>query len=147
MSAASVSGSYQVSWDGFAPSGQRRRAIALIVCTATLRSAQRAQELLELGGVARVAQACGVHRQQHRIEVEALEAAQVHRRDARAVAGDADLAHEAGVARFDRGAQRAVGAHRDVPLVVLHQIVELEQVDVIDAQAFERVADLVARAA
>ena len=69
----------------------------------------------------------------------------MHRRDARAVTRDAEEAHEPCVARFDRRAQRAVAAHRDLPLVFVHEIVELQQIDAIDAQPFERVADLFAR--
>jgi hypothetical protein len=61
------------------------------------------------------------------------------------VARHAEEAHEAGVARFGGGAQRAVRPHRLLPLVLLHEVVELEQVELRDAQALEGAADLVPR--
>ena len=70
----------------------------------------------------------------------------MHGGDAGAVPGDAEEAHQPGVARLDRRAQRALGSHRQLPLVLLHEVVELEQVDGGDAQALEGAADLVARA-
>ena len=53
----------------------------------------------------------------------------VHLGDGRAVAGDADEAHEPLVARLDGCAQRAVLAHRDVPLARVHEAVQLDEVD------------------
>ena len=84
------------------------RAMPLIVCTATLRSLQVARSALEVGRVGLVLHGHVAVGQQHRVEGEALEAAQVHRGDREPVAGDADEAHESLVARLDGGAQRAV---------------------------------------
>jgi len=61
------------------------------------------------------------------------------------VTGDADEAREPGVARLDRGAQRAIAAERDRPLGRIDEVVELDEVDVIDAQPPYRQPDLVAR--
>ena len=69
----------------------------------------------------------------------------MHRSHREAVARDADEADEPLVARLDRGAQGAVLAKRDIPFVRVHEAVQLDQVDLVDAQALERVADLLAR--
>ena len=61
------------------------------------------------------------------------------------MAGDADEAHEALVAGLDGGLERAAGAERDVPLDHVDEVVQLDRVDVVDAQAVERAADLLAR--
>ena len=65
--------------------------------------------------------------------------------DGDTVAGDPDKAREALVASFDRCFKRAAGRHRGVPLVGIDEVVQLEEVDVLHPEAFERVADLVAR--
>ena len=61
----------------------------------------------------------------------------MHPGDAHAVAGDTDEAGEALVARPQQGLSGTVGAMSRLPLVVLHQVVELDEVDVVDAQPFE----------
>ena len=63
------------------------------------------------------------------------------------VAGHADEAHEPLLARLDRRLQRAVGAERDLPLDHVDEVVQLDRVDVVDAEAVERAADLLARPA
>ena len=103
------------------------------------------RELVVGLGVARVLHLHVVVRAQHGVEGEAPEAAQVHPRDAQAVAGDADEAHQPLVARLDAGLQRAAGAERDVPLDHVAQVVELDRVDVVDAEPVQRAADLLAR--
>jgi hypothetical protein len=70
----------------------------------------------------------------------------VHPRDGQAVPGDADEAHEAFLAGFDRGLQRAAFAQRELPLDHVDEVVQLDQVDVVDAEPLERAADLLARA-
>ena len=73
-------------------------------------------QLVERLRVARVLHLHEVVRAQHGVEVEALQAALVHLRDAEAVAGDADEADQALLARLDARLQRAARAERDVPL-------------------------------
>src|SRR4029077_5418784 len=99
-------------------------------------------------GVARVflaGELRGVVREQHAVEGKALEALAVPPRALESVAGDADEAREAGVPRLDGGAERAVLPHRDVPLLLVDEVVQLQEVDVVDAKTPKRVADLVAR--
>ena len=104
-----------------------------------------AGELVEGLRVARVLHLHAVVRAQHRVEVEALEAALVHLRDAEAVAGDADVPHQALLARLDARLQRAARAQRDVPLDHVAQVVQLDRVDVVDPEPLERAPDLLAR--
>src|SRR4029077_19595531 len=92
---------------------------------------QRDQRL----GVARVFLARelrGVVWEQHAVEWEALEAFAVPPRYVESVPGDADEAGEPGVARLDRGAERAVLPHRHVPLLLVDEVVQLEQVHVVN---------------
>ena len=103
-------------------------------------------ERLEVGGVALVAHLDVAVGSEHRVERKPLEAAQVHPRDCQAVAGDADEADEALVARLDGCFERAALAQRGLPLDHVDEVVQLQQVDAIDAEAFERAADLLARA-
>ncbi len=70
----------------------------------------------------------------------------VHPRHRQAVAGDADEADEALVARLDGRLERAAFAQRGLPLDHVDEVVQLDQVDVVDAEAVERAADLLARA-
>ena len=51
--------------------------------------------------------------------------------------GDSDETDEPFLARFDRGLQRATFAERDLPLDDVGQVVQLQQVDVVDAQPIE----------
>src|SRR2546430_5960980 len=64
-------------------------------------------------------------------------------RSGHAVTGDADEAHEAGVARLGRGTQRAVSRERGLPLVLRDEVVELDEIDVVDAESLQRSTDLV----
>ena len=68
----------------------------------------------------------------------------MHPRDRHAVTGDADEADEPLVARFDGCLQRATLAERGLPLVRIDEVVQLQEVDVVDPEAVERPADLVA---
>ena len=104
-------------------------------------------ERLERLRVARVLHLGIVVRAEHRVEREALEAAPVHLGDREPVAGHADEAHEPFLARLDRGLEGAVGAERRLPLDHVHEVVQLDRVDVVDAEPVERAADLLARAA
>ena len=65
-------------------------------------------------------------------------------RDREPVAGHADEAHEALVARLDRRLERAAGAQRGLPLDHVDEVVQLDQVDLVDAEPVERAADLLA---
>ena len=66
----------------------------------------------------------------------------MHRGDGHAVAGDADEARLAGVARFDGRLERAARRHRRLPLRFVDEIVELHQVDVVRLQPLQRLLDL-----
>ena len=70
----------------------------------------------------------------------------MHPRDGEAVPGDADEPDKALVARFDGGFERAPFAQRGLPLDHVDEVVQLQQVDVIDAEAFERAVNLLASA-
>ena len=70
----------------------------------------------------------------------------MHLRHRQAVAGDADEADETLVASLDRGFERAALAQRGLPLDHVDEVVQLEQVDAIDAEPVERAANLLARA-
>ena len=70
----------------------------------------------------------------------------MHPRHRQAVAGDADEADEALVARLDGRFERAAFAQRGLPLDHVDEVVQLDQVDVVDAEPVERAADLLARA-
>ena len=70
----------------------------------------------------------------------------MHPRHRQAVAGDADEADETLVARLDGRFERAAFAQRSLPLDHVDEVVQLEQVDAIDAEPVERAADLLARA-
>ena len=68
----------------------------------------------------------------------------MHPGDGESVARDADEAHEAFVARLDRGLERAALAERLLPLAHVDEVVQLDQVDRVDAQPVERAVDLLA---
>src|SRR5207249_11985327 len=87
-----------------------------------------------------------VVRQQHRVVVETLETASVHARDAEAVAGDADEPRQPLVPRANERLQRAAGAVGDLPLVLLDEVVQLDEVDMVDAEPLERQLEAGARA-
>ena len=61
------------------------------------------------------------------------------------VSGHPDEAREAGVPRLDGRAEGAVLAHRDVPFVLVDEVMQLDEIDVVDAQTAERQPDLVTR--
>ena len=103
-----------------------------------LRLGAHREQRVDVGPVGVVLQADEAVRQQDRVEREALEAAQVHAGDARAVAGDADEAHQALVAGLRQRLDGAAGAVGRLPLVVLDEVVELDEVDGVDLQPLER---------
>ena len=70
----------------------------------------------------------------------------MHGGDRPAVAGDPDEPREPLRARLDERLQRAARPHRLVPVVRMPERVELDQVDVVDAQALERAVEVLARA-
>ena len=61
------------------------------------------------------------------------------------MARDADEADETLVARLDGCFERAAFAECSLPLDRVDEVVQLEQVDVVDAEAVERAPDLLAR--
>jgi hypothetical protein len=75
--------------------------------------------------------------QQHRGEVEPLEAHQVAFGDSEAVPGDTDVVHQPLVAGLGERLHRAPRAVRDVELVVFDQIVELDEIDVVDPESVQ----------
>ena len=66
------------------------------------------------------------------------QAAEMHLRDAETVAGDADMTHESFVTGGEECGDRPVVAERRLPLVLLDEAVELDQIDGVDPHAFER---------
>ena len=83
---------------------------------------------------------------EYRVEREAVETTEVHLRHGQPVPGDADEADQALVARLDRRFERAALAQRGLPLDRVDEVVQLEQVDAVDAEAVEGAVDLLARA-
>ena len=75
----------------------------------------------------------------------AREAAPVHGRDRPAVTGHADEAREFFFLGAHARLQRAAWSHGHVPVVGMAERVELDEVDVIDAQPLERAVDVVTR--
>ena len=100
---------------------------------------------MDVGGVGRVLHEDVTVGEQDRVEVEAGEAAEVHRRDPQAVAGHPDEAHQTLLTGFDQGFERPARPHRHLPLIRLGQVVELDQVDLVDLQPLQRAAQFVAR--
>src|SRR3954447_21507081 len=70
----------------------------------------------------------------------------MHGRHRQPVARDADEAHDPFLARLERRLERSAGAQRHLPVDGVDQVVQLDQVDVVDAEAVQRAADLLARA-
>ena len=141
MAAGSVNGSYQLN-----------RALGLLLPAAPgdrldrldrdVTFARRAPaDDRDRGGSPHLAQR-EVVGQQHRVEVELFEAAQVHLGDPQPVSGDADEADEPLVARRGQRRDRTLGTERDVPLVGLDEVVQLDQVDLVDTHPGERSFEL-----
>ena len=93
---------------------------------------------LDVGAVTGIPQQDGAVGQEHGVERERLEAALVHAGDAQPVPGDPDVAHEVLVPRRRHGLDHTTGGEGRLPLVVLHQVVDLDELDVIGAQPGER---------
>src|SRR5262249_42069269 len=83
--------------------------------------------------------------QEDGIKVEALQAALMHGGNGPAMPGDPDEPHETLLPCFDRRVQRPAWSHRQVPVIGVKQGVQLNQIDRIDLQAFERAMNLVTR--
>jgi len=132
MSACSRRGSYQVELVGARPF-HGARLIALIVCIATPRCSQTATSSSKSAAYA-----------SSRIWI-ALEAPPVHSRRAQPVPGDTDETDEALLARLDRRFERSARTERGLPLDHVDEVVQLEQVDRVDAEPVERPPDLLAR--
>ena len=62
----------------------------------------------------------------------------MHLGDAQPVAGDADEPHEPLVACRGERLDRTARTERDLPLVGLDEVVQLDQVDLVDAHPLER---------
>ena len=69
----------------------------------------------------------------------------MHFRDGEPMPCDADEADDSLVACLHRGVQRSAFPQRELPLDHVHQVVQLEQIDPIDAETIERSANLLAR--
>jgi hypothetical protein len=78
-----------------------------------------------------------VVRKKHGIEIKALQASQVHPRDAKPVTGNSDETNHSLLSGLDESLDGAPGAMRRVPLVIFNQVVELNQVQPIHAEAME----------
>src|SRR5208283_1148767 len=76
-------------------------------------------------------------REQYRIEVETLEAAQVRRRDLGAVTGYTNKADQTLFARFYTGVQRALRAQRGVPFYRVGKTMKLDEIDALHAYSFK----------
>jgi hypothetical protein len=102
---------------------------------------------LERLGIARVLHLHVVVRREHGVEGKPFQAAAVHLGHRQAMAGDADEAHQPLLARLDRRLEGAIGAQRGVPLDDVDQVVQLDGVDPVDAEAVEGPPDLLPGAA
>src|SRR5207237_8515299 len=67
------------------------------------------------------------------VEREALEALAVTASHLETVTGHTDEARTSGVACLDGGPQRAVLAHRNIPLALVDEAVQVDQINVVDA--------------
>src|SRR5580704_1930177 len=83
---------------------------------------------------------------QHRVECEPFEAAAMHRGNLRAMTGNADKPHEPLRSRFDQSLKRATGSQSGRPFILGDQVVHLDQIYLIDAQALQRTMKTVASA-
>src|SRR5207247_10051961 len=104
-----------------------------------------AQHFLEVPPVAVLLSHEEIVGQQHGVEVEAREAPPVHRGDRPAVTGHADVAREPFLTGLDERLERAAGAHGLIPVVGLTEGVQLDQIDVVDAQPLERAVEVLTR--
>ena len=62
----------------------------------------------------------------------------MHLRDAETVAGDADVTHESFVTGGEECGDRPAVTERCLPVVLLDEAVELDQINGVDPHAFER---------
>jgi hypothetical protein len=132
MSRWSVSGSYQVVGLAGRPFGHGLSVMALIVCTATPRWAHSLSRASASRAYASPASCVALYWEQHAVEGKAFETFAVSPRHLESVAGHADEPSEPGIARLDGRAESAVLSHRDVPLFLVDEIVQLNEIDVVD---------------
>ena len=92
------------------------------------------EERLDICSIAGLGEQDEAVRQQHRVEVEAFEAAQVHAGDTQAVPGHADEPCQSLVPSPRQRLDRTTGAERHLPLVRLHEVVQLDEIDVVGAE-------------
>ena len=91
-------------------------------------------EFLEIGGVLGLREHREVARHEHGVERESAQAFVVPLGRERAVAGDADEPHQSSVACGHQGLECAAGSQCDLLLFGIDQVVQLDQVDLVDAQ-------------
>src|SRR5207247_7120528 len=99
----------------------------------------------EIGGVPVVAHLDVAVREEDRIEGKTLEATEMHFRDGEPMPCDADEADESFVTCLHGGVERSAFPQSELPFDHVDQVVQLEQIDAIDAETIERSANLLAR--
>ena len=77
-------------------------------------------------------------REQHRRKWGLGQAPKMHLRDAETVAGDTDVTHESFVTGGKESGDRPAVTERCLPVVLLDEAVELDQINGVDPHAFER---------
>ena len=105
-----------------------------MVCTATFAFSAGSLQRVEVLEEITVLHCEEVKRQQDGVEVEAGEAAAVRRCNLSAVAGDADRPYQALRPGLNRGIDDTSGAEGGVPLDGIGEVMQLPEVDVVDAQ-------------
>jgi hypothetical protein len=106
--------------------------------------AQR-QQRLDIGAVVGPFEQDEVVGEQHRVEVERAEAAQMHRRDTDAMTGHADEPAEPLVTCSGHRLHDPTHGERLVPLVGFDKIVQLDEVDAVDTHSLQGSLQLGAR--
>src|SRR5512143_3497816 len=81
-----------------------------------------------------------IDRQQDRVEVKAAQGLQENGRCQDAVAGDAQETDQAGLSGLHQGLHRAAGLGDRVELLESSHAMDLIQIEVVDAQALQRLA-------
>ncbi len=102
------------------------------------RSEHTVEQTVDVGAVVRAIHQDEVDRQQHRRHVVAFDRAEMHPGDADAVPRDTDVAGKALVPCREQRLERAARTGGDLPLVGFDEVVELDQVDMVDAHPLER---------
>ena len=99
------------------------------------------QQLLEVGCIVGLAHHRKIVGQQHRVERELLETLDVAAGDAGAMAGDADEAHLTLLSGLEGGLEGSAWTHRGLTPLAVDEVVELDQVNEVDAEPLERLVD------